>query len=598
MPETPTVQTNSDTWSEMAKSIQAMSPLYKGMSMDSIFAAWKAAGGLNYMLGWPPIQNARVKGINTRIVDYSKDQIAEMVQKPGDNERALRSVSAALDASAMTYNVILQTRQDIMTYDWYVYPSQDLNEVPQETLRREYVLANKIALAMDIKAKGHEITGLCAEYGKVFYTPRVSVDKSHSKVNYAFLQQLPTDWCQIVGYNNGPGKYTVAYNMMYFCQPGTSPLQFGDLFLPYLPAFAEVVEASKGKYVYASDGYAINTTKFKKNETGKTVGNPEWAQIGNTWYYWVTLPADKVIVFEDNDRTPNVVPSTTGMFVSMVQVPAYESAQLEIILNPLTSIMTGELETYNTANTPNADPIAVSPATRDYFEALWYQMLNRNNTSGIGLYMAPAKNLKLQTITDTVSSTNIAEHAYSDQIQKAGMSALIPSTSDPKVGVAELSAKIHARHAMPIYWAFERMMNSIFDSLNLKGVWRFRMFGDIFSYDKVMEDARKGMTLGMMIDTLRYDALTGHTLMDDLAVADFITATDIMNKRLPLVSTYSARQRDGTLPPQAIQELNPGGRPAEPGSISGQKNRDLLPGGGGGGDTPGRKVDHWDDFDD
>ena len=142
------------------------------------------------------------------------------------------------------------------------------------------------------------------------------------------------------------------------------------------------------------------------------------------------------------------------------------------------------------------------------------------------------------------------------------------------------------------------MMNSIFDSLNLKGVWRFRMFGDIFSYDKVMEDARKGMTLGMMIDTLRYDALTGHTLMDDLAVADFITATDIMNKRLPLVSTYSARQRDGTLPPQAIQELNPGGRPAEPGSISGQKNRDLLPGGGGGGDTPGRKVDHWDDFDD
>ena len=599
MPEkTPTTQLNNDSWTALSKSLQEMSGLYKGMSMDSIFSAWTAAGGLSYMLGWPPIQNNRVKSINTRVGEYTKDQIAEMVQNPADNERALRSVSAALDASAMTYNVILQTKQDIMTYDWYVYPTQDINDVGYETMKREFILANKIANTMNLRAEGHKITGLCAEYGKVFFTPRVSVDKSHCKVNHAFLQQLPTDWCQIVGFNNGPGKYTVAFNMMYFCQPGTSPLQFGDLFLPYLPAFSDVIE-SKGKYVYASDnGYSINTSKFKRNEIGSTIGNPEWAQIGSTWYYWVTLPADKVIVFEDNDRNANVVPSTTGMMVSMVQVPAYESAQLEIILNPLTSIMSGELETYNTGNTPNADPITVSPSLREYFESLWYQMLNRNNTSGIGLYMAPAKNLKLQTITDTVSSTNIAEHAYSDQIQKAGMSALIPTSNDPKVGVAELSAKIHARHAMPIYWTFERLMNNIFDSLNFKSTMRFRMFGDIFSRQQEIEDARKGMTLGLMADTLRYDALMGHSLMDDLAIADLVTESGIMNKRLPLVSTYSARQRDGTLPPQAAQELNPGGRPAEPGSESGQKNRDLLPGGGGGGGEPtGKRVDGWEDWD-
>ena len=598
MPEkTPTTQLNNDSWAALSKSLQEMSGLYKGMSMDSIFSAWTAAGGLSYMLGWPHIQNNRVKSINTRVGEYTKDQIAEMVQNPADNERALRSVSAALDASAMTYNVILQTKQDIMTYDWYVYPTQDINDVGYETMKREFILANKIANTMNLRAEGHKITGLCAEYGKVFFTPRVSVDKSHCKVNHAFLQQLPTDWCQIVGFNNGPGKYTVAFNMMYFCQPGTSPLQFGDLFLPYLPAFSDVIE-SKGKYVYASDnGYSINTSKFKRNEIGSTIGNPEWAQIGSTWYYWVTLPADKVIVFEDNDRNANVVPSTTGMMVSMVQVPAYESAQLEIILNPLTSVMTGEIDTYGTNNTPNADPIAVSPTLRQYFETLWYDMLNRNNTSGIGLYAAPFKNMKLQTIPDTVSSTNIAEHAYSDQIQKAGMSALIPTSNDPKVGVAELSAKIHARHAMPIYWTFERLMNNIFDSLNFKSTMRFRMFGDIFSRQQEIEDARKGMTLGLMADTLRYDALMGHSLMDDLAIADLVTESGIMNKRLPLVSTYSARQRDGTLPPQAAQELNPGGRPSEAGSESSQKNRDLLPGGGGGGEPTGKRVDGWEDWD-
>ena len=231
-------------------------------------------------------------------------------------------------------------------------------------------------------------------------------------------------------------------------------------------------------------------------------------------------------------------------------------------------------------------------------------MLANNNTSGIGLYLAPAKNLKLQTITDTVSSTSIAEHAYSDQVQKAGLAAVIPTSEDPKVGVAELSAKIHANAVKPIYWQFEKMMNHIFETLNLKTVMRFRMFGDVFSYSSEMENVRKDMTLGLMPATLKYDAMIGHSILDDLAISEFVTKSGIMDRRLPLVSTYSARQRDGTLPPQAVQELNPGGRPSEEGSQSGQKNRDFLKNPGGSLDPTGHRVipkdrdedDHWDDF--
>ena len=427
-------------------------------------------------------------------------------------------------------------------------------------------------------------------------------------MKYAFLQQLPTDWCMIVGRNNGPGTYTVAFNLMYFMTPGSDPRQFGDLFLPYMDAFGEVVEERpRDSFQYTSaktPRYGINAEKFRANDTANTIGNPRWYQVGTVNYYWVNLPADQVIVFERNDRTVDVVPETTGMMVSMVQVPAYEAAQLEIILNPLTSIMTGELPTYDNVNVPGADPVAISPATRELFETFWYQMLANNNTSGIGLYLAPAKNLKLQTITDTVSSTSIAEHAYSDQVQKAGLAAVIPTSEDPKVGVAELSAKIHANAVKPIYWQFEKMMNHIFESLNLKTVMRFHMFGDVFSYSSEMENARKDMTLGLMPATLKYDAMIGHSILDDLAISEFVTKSGIMDRRLPLVSTYSARQRDGTLPPQAAQELNPGGRPAEEGSQSGQKNRDFLKNPGGSLDPTGHRVipkdrdedDHWDDF--
>lgn len=601
---TKAVEQNNDTWAELAKSIQRLNGQYGSLGMGSIFSAWTAAGGMKLLNNWPQVQNARIKGINTKAADYSKDQIAEMVQTPGDNERPLRAVSAALDSSAMTYSVILDTYQNMMTYDWYVYPSEDLKEVGYEQMRRDYILTQKLADKMNPSALARKINGQCAKYGKVFYTPRYDVDKSHNSVKYAFLQQLPTDWCMITGLNNGPGTYSVAFNLMYFCTPGTDPRQFGDLFLPYFDAFGEVLEERGQKYEYMSKGekrYGINAEKFRANDTANTEGNPNWYQVGTVNYYWVNLPADKVIVFERDDRTADNVPETTGMMVSMVQVPAYEAAQLEIVLNPLTSIMTGELPTYDTQAVPGADPVVISPATRELFETFWYQMLLANNTSGIGLYLAPAKNLKLQTVTDTVSSTSIAEHAYSDQVQKAGLSAVIPTSDDPKVGVAELSAKINARAAMPIYWQFERMMNAIFESLNLKTLMRFHMFGDVFSRDREMEQVRKDMTLGLMEATLKYNAMMGHSILDDLAISEFVTKSGIMDRRLPLVSTYSARQRDGTLPPQAAQELNPGGRPSEAGSESSQKNRDFLTGTGSGQDPTvhAKKIDpedHWDDM--
>lgn len=601
MAETPMVteQNNPDTWAELAKSIKRLNGQYGSLGMGSIFSAWTAAGGINLLTQWPQIQNARIKGVNTKAADYSKDKIAEMVQAPGSNERELRAVSASLDGSAMTYSIILDTYQNIPTYDWYVYPSETLSKVSYEQMRRDYILTQKLADKINPSATARKINGQCAKYGKVFYTPRYDVDKSHNTVKYAFLQQLPTDWCMIVGENNGPGKYTVAFNLMYFMTPGTDPRQFGDLFLPYLDVFGEVVE-ERGGYAYSSTErrYGINAEKFRACDAANTVGNPRWYQVGTVNYYWVNLPADQVIVFERNDRTVDVVPETSGMMVSMVQVPAYEAAQLEIILNPLTSIMTGELPTYDTAGVPGADPIAISPAQRELFETFWYQMLANNNTSGIGLYLAPAKNMKLQTITDTVSSTSIAEHAYSDQIQKAGLAAIIPTSDDPKVGVAELSAKVNAQAVQPIYNTFERMMNAIFEDLNLKTVMRFHMFGDVFSRDREMEQARKDMTLGLMEATLKYNAMMGHSILDDLAISEFVTKSGIMDRRLPLVSTYSARNDKSALPPQAAQELNPGGRPAEEGSESSQKNRDFLqnPSGGGGGGVPGRRVDPRDDW--
>lgn len=571
---------NKDSYSEVAERLLGIKERYNDIPISDVFGAWMAAGGMGFMRNWPSIQNARIKAYNTLPEDVSKDQLAEMVVNPGNYEKKLRAVSSSLAGSTKTYDLIIQTYQDILTYDWYVYPAYTAKYEGIETQKRDLLMAQKIVEEMDIRAKAHEMVGLAIQYGKVFYTPRISVDRSHGTVHHAFFQQLPEDWCKIVGYNNGPGKYTVAFDMMYFMRPGTDPYQFGELFTPYLDMFYRVVERPEEQkgYIYSSYGPRVNADKFREFRAAESAGSPEWMQVGRQHMYWVTLPAESVFVAEINDRSPNVAPALTGIMVSMVQIPDYEAAQMQIVLNPLTSIMTGELETYSNANTPNADPVVVSPAQRQLFEYFWYTMLDRNNTSGIGLYLAPAKNLKLQTISDTVSNTNISSTAVADQIQKAGLSSLIPTTNDPKVGTAQISAAINAQYPKIIYRALERFYDWLFEDLGFRTTIRFKMFGDIFSREAEMKAAKDGMTLGILMDTLKYEAMQGHTLLDDIAISEFVYKSGILDQRIPLVSTYSAKQGDGTLPPQAKKDLNPGGRPEEPGSENSEKTEPALEG--------------------
>ena len=572
---------SSDSYSTLARGMMGIQSEFSDIPVEEAYKIFVGAGGGYGLLVEPYVQNRRVKAYNTLPQDVTKDDLVDMVKDPNNHEQDLRAVSSTLAFTTKTYDLIMQTYQDLLTYNWYVHPTYSPVKVDIETQKRDLFLAEKITRSIDPRKTGHQIVGQCVQYGKVFYTPRVSADKSHNKVNYAFLQQLPEDWCKIVGFNNGPGKYTVAFNMMYFLEPGADWRQFGDLFEPYVQIFEEVVE-SKDKYVYSSKkSYGINADKFNRLKANKTAGNPEWYIVGSKYYYWVNLPADKVITFEISDRTTAVVPPNTGLMVSMLSIPNYEAAQMEIILNPLTSIMTGEIPIFETKNIPNSDPMAVSPSQRELFVRFWYNMLAQNNTSGIGFFPAPFKNMKLQTVSDTVSNTDIATTAVADQIQKSGLAALIPSTNDPKVGVAQISAAINASYPKIIYRTFEAMMNNIFESLNLKTPLRFEMFGDIFSRNDEIEAAKAGMTLGILNDTLKYNALNGLTILDDLAISDFVHGTGILDKRIPLISTYSAKQSEAGLPPkgdhtgeinpEANKILNPPGRPPEEGSESSQK---------------------------
>lgn len=533
-----------------------MNAEYGDLPVASIHAAFSRVSPFTSMYTANPfVQNRRVKGMESLPKDYGKNEITEMLQNPLDNEAALRQVSNALEYTAYPMLKLRTTYQDLLTYHYYVYPEYlSAEDGKKDEFHREWRMMDKFAKEMQPARNARRIVGQCVRDGKVFYTPRYDVDKSHNKVNAAFLQQLPQDWVKITGFND-VSKYTVAFNMFYFLQPGTTVKQFGDLFDPYLDAFmsglGEGTSVTPKGVLYASRnnidaGRMIELQQASRD--GKLDGRPEIFCQNGTWFYWVYLPADRVWTFEIDDVKSVVVSPFTGLMLSMAQIAQYEQVQLEIIQNPLVSLVLGQLETYDAVNPTESDPIKVSPTGRQFFETLFYQMMQSNNTGGIGIYPAPFKDMKLVSLPESPNANSISAAGYEYAMEKSGMSALIPTNSEARAGVAQISLRLESRYPQHIYWQFSRMMNILMEAMKTKWEWRFEMFGDIATDEAMKKEAKEGMTLGILPMAMKYAALNDMSLLDDMSISNAVIGLDIMNLRKPIASTYGSSPQEGGRP--------------------------------------------------
>lgn len=286
------------------------------------------------------------------------------------------------------------------------------------------------------------------------------------------------------------------------------------------------------------------------------------------WFYWVSLPADRVWCFEIDDVDRLVVSPFTGLMLSMADVAQYEDIQINLTQNPLVSMVTGEIPYRDDNGATNEDSYKLSPSGRTFFEDLFYQMLSATDTTGIGIYAAPFENIKLQQLSEAPNATSIAADGYSFAIAKAGLSAILPTDSEARAAMATVSFMIESQFAKQIYDCTERMMNSLIRSLGLRYDFEFKMFGSLAEDEQMRKEMRESMTLGILPDTLMYNALRGRSIFDDLSTSAAIMESGVLDKRIPLVSSYSAKQGESGLPPQA-------GRPRSEGITSEGQEQDL-----------------------
>lgn len=526
----------------------------QGISMSSITSAFAGINSGRYGLANPYIQNRRVKQISSLPADFTKDQVAEMLTKPYDSEQPLRQVAHILEYTAYPLFHIRKVYQEMLTYHNYVMPKlTDSADTKKDEFMREWKLLEKLREEFKPKETAHQIVGQVGIEGKVFYYPRYSVDKSHNKVNYAFMQQLPSDWTKITGYNN-ISKYTVAFNMMYFLQPGCVPEQYGDLFTPYLYDFSSVVQKPKGtgtSLIFAQKT-RVDMQQFQSIQArGDMAGTPDVYYQNGRWYYWVYLPADAVFTFEADDVSRTAISPFAALFLNMIQLAQMEQIQLELIQNPLVSLLHGEIPYRDDKEATAEDKYKLSNAGRLLFEAIWYDMLQTNNTSGIGLYAAPFANMKLESLSEAPSAMDIVKQGYSDTMSQAGMGAIIPLGDDPKAGTAQISLQIESKFMQTVYRDYERMMNAIIKKLSPRYDWKFVMFGDISEDEKMLERCMKGMEHGILPDTIIYNALLDRSVLDDMCLSDVVYNSGILDKRIPLVTSYNMAQDKSNLPPQS-----------------------------------------------
>lgn len=558
---------------QIFEKLRTMAAENQGMPMSAISTAFAGINAGRYGMANPYIQNRRVKQISSLPVNFTKDKVGEMLTAPYDSEQPLRQVSHILEYTAYPLFHIRKTYQNLLTYHSYVMPRMVSGEdTKKDDFLREWKLTEKLREEFKPKENAHQIVGQVGVEGKVFYYPRYSVDKSHNKVNYAFMQQLPSDWTKITGYNN-VSKYTVAFNMMYFLQPGCVPEQFGELFLPYLYDFGSVVQKPEGTgtSVAFAQKTRIDMQKFQRIQAmGDMPGTPDVYYQNGRWYYWVYLPVDSVFPFEADDVSRTAISPFAGLFLNMIQLAQMEQIQLELIQNPLVSILHGEIPYRDDKAASSEDQYKLSNAGRLLFEAIWYDMMQANNTSGIGLYAAPFENMKLESLSEAPSAMDIVKQGYSDTMSQAGMGAIIPLGDDPKAGTAQISLQIESKFMQTVYRDFERMMNAIIKKLNLKYDWKFVMFGDVAEDEKTLERCMKGMEHGILPDTILYNALLDRSMLDDLCLSDAVFNSGILDKRLPLVTAYNMKQDSSGLPPQSP------GRPKGDGNVTADGSETMI----------------------
>lgn len=525
---------------ELTRSVESHSEDY--ISIDDITRRWQKTfaniASLNNTPGletvvakWnklnPFLQNQRIKNLYTRAKTFSKANISEFLESPGNHERELRSLAWANSSAQQIYYNILRRACDIPNYNYFVMPDllESLADYRKDDFQQEDKLVQNWLETFNIPTTFKDIAMEVKREGKSSYLLRNKfIGNGKTKTTgFCTLQKMPTDWIKITG--RGQLGYTISFNMMYFLNIANSPSDFGDFMVE---AWNDMIQNGVVVRDPKTSSNVLNLEKapgYQFSYGGETYPTAiEEMRHGRqiNYMFWLRLPYDMCFTFGSDNSHPWVAPDTMGLMLKLQELTDYGQLAGLIASTPLTAVLTGEIETIANPRASKNESVYSPEVLRGYMD-----QFNAATSTNVECWLMPAKNIKLQQLSADVNSSEIISTATENFIESSGDAGLSITDSKPNVMMVKTAQMLGASQQRYVTLQFERVINFILQhKLGLKYVWRVRIWGDIFSNENEKKYLKEIVANGNLALLPKLMSAEGISMRDTKAIVEYLKTLD------------------------------------------------------------------------
>ena len=526
---------------------EVLGPTYKNKD-SGIF-------NLNYYN--PFLQNERLKQITASAITYTPEELSDFLKSPSYHEQELKEASASLSATQYLYYKILREAADIPMFKYFVVPPVlKKEEYQKDDFLKEEEFVDEWLQTFDLVNTLKRISLEVKREGKPSYLFRQSLsEKDGKKVPcYVAWQKLPPRYVKLTAI--GEHGYITSFNLMIFLQPAFFPSQYPD----FIQRIWKEMNQS-GIIVKNKENQSVpDLNKLRKFSYTDYAGKQAQGTLevdGDRYMYWVQLPQDMCFSFASDTSNVWSVPDTIGLFNSLQELTDYSTLAGLIASTPLTAVLTGQAE-YTKDAQVGQDQTCMSPQTMEAFKNSFDSMVSGN----IAAFLAPFKDLKLQSLPNVPNSSDIKTKAVQNFISSAGEGGLIAATDKPSVAMSKGMQLMSGSQYDFVTKQFQTIINdNLKRHAGLKYKWRVVLWGDIFTFENAVKTMKELVASGASFLLPKLASAYDLSMRDVRGLGDYMEAFKIYDKFKPF--NYSTLKLNSKV---TVNEKgatsNPVGRPS------------------------------------
>lgn len=510
--------------------------------MSEIFTNYRNIGLNDYInamsKAWetnnPYIQNQRIKKINSPIRSSTKQEIAAALESPDGNEALFRSESQALYWQNYVYNNILKLNREVPMYFNYVTPCNvTLEDCKKKEFKTEMNFVEDFVEKLNLRKVGKDIAINVALEGKRSYVVRTSYKKDKSKVNFAVLQKLPSEWVKYTGLGSST-DYITSFDFMMFLQPGENidnyPPFFREIWDNLLDNKIIILNEKTGKYEF----YPQNTGAIKDHML-------EYSN--DRYFYWVDLPQEEVYVFGSDNSSALAIPDYVGLFSDFRGLDDYKWLQNQLLSRSVNSVLVGTVPLIDNTTQAGADETAISMDSIIGFSDMFANAVSSN----ILPFFAPFEDYKLLSLPLPPDAKEINNTALKNLINSSGLGALLTTTDKPSIISVKTAQQLAEAKAEYVMLQVQSCINNYINRrLGLKYKFKVTIWGGRFTYLDELKYYKELLISGVPSVFPRILSAANQSVSDADAITNYMDSLGFYDSKFRPFSTLNKESVQGS----------------------------------------------------